>query len=52
MAYHALEVMESVLESAHSGAAVAISSTVERPAGVELTVLTGELDRLQTQEAV
>jgi predicted dehydrogenase len=51
MAYHALEVMESVLESAHSGSAVRISSTVERPAGVELTVLAGELDRLQTQEA-
>ena len=52
MAYHALEVMESVLESAHSGAAVAIRSTVERPAGVELTVLAEDLDRLQTQEAV
>jgi predicted dehydrogenase len=51
MAYHALEVMESVLESAHSGSAVRISSTVERPAGVELTVLAGELDRLQAQEA-
>jgi hypothetical protein len=41
--------MESVLESAHSGAAVAIRSTVERPAGVELTVLTD--DALQVQEA-
>jgi hypothetical protein len=51
MAYHALEMMESVLESAQSGAAVAITSTVERPASVELTVLAGELDRLQAQEA-
>ncbi len=52
MAFHALEVMESVLESARTGAAVTIRSTVERPAGVELTVLAEELDRLQTQEAV
>ncbi|WP_406634940.1 Gfo/Idh/MocA family protein [Pseudarthrobacter quantipunctorum] len=52
MAYHALEVMESVLESAGSGSAVRINSTVERPASVELTVLAGELDRLQAQEAV
>ena len=44
--------MESVLESARSGAAVRINSTVERPASVELTVLAGELDRLQAQEAV
>jgi predicted dehydrogenase len=51
MAYHALEVMESVLESARSGSAVSIGSTVERPESVELTVLAGELDGLQAQEA-
>lgn len=51
LAYHALEVMESVLESARSGGAIAIQSTVERPPGVELTVLTEELDALQAQEA-
>ncbi len=39
LAYHALEVMESVLESARSGAAVAIKSTAARPALVELTEL-------------
>jgi hypothetical protein len=43
--------MESVLESAHTGSAVRISSTVERPAGVELTVLTGDVHELQAQEA-
>lgn len=37
LAYHALEVMESVLESAKSGQAVAIKSTAKRPAMVELT---------------
>ncbi len=41
LAYHALEVMESVLESARSGAAVAIQSTAARPSLVELTVLAG-----------
>jgi predicted dehydrogenase len=51
MAFHALEVMESVLESAHSGSAVRINSTVERPASVELTVLTERVDALQVQEA-
>ncbi len=30
--FHALEVMESILESAHSGTAVDIASTAERPA--------------------
>nr|WP_306423010.1 Gfo/Idh/MocA family oxidoreductase [Paenarthrobacter aurescens] len=39
LAFHALEVMESVLESARSGQAVAIKSTAERPATVELTEL-------------
>lgn len=39
LAYHALEIMESVLESAHNGTAVTIQSTVERPPLVELTEL-------------
>ncbi len=51
LAYHALEVMESVLESARTGAAVAITSTAERPESVELTVLTDGADELQAQEA-
>jgi predicted dehydrogenase len=52
LAYHVLDVMESVLESAHSGAPVRITSTVERPETVELTVLTEDVDALQAQEAV
>ncbi|WP_461173247.1 Gfo/Idh/MocA family oxidoreductase [Arthrobacter sp. Z1-9] len=51
MAFHVLDVMESVLESAHSGTTVRINSTVERPASVELTVLTERVDALQAQEA-
>ena len=51
LAYHALEVMESVLASAHSGSSVQITSTVERPQGVELSVLTRDVDALQAQEA-
>lgn len=51
LAFHALEVMESVLASAHSGSAVRINSTVERPRSVELTVLTSDVDALQAQEA-
>jgi hypothetical protein len=51
LAFRVLEVMESVLESAHTGAAVRISSTAERPAGVGLTVLTGDVHELQAQEA-
>ncbi|WP_245953685.1 Gfo/Idh/MocA family protein [Arthrobacter silvisoli] len=43
LAYHALEVMESVLTSAHSGSAVAITSTVARPEPVELTALAAEV---------
>ncbi|MFJ4226757.1 Gfo/Idh/MocA family protein [Paenarthrobacter nicotinovorans] len=39
LAFHALEVMESVLASAKSGHAVAIKSTTSRPAAVELTEL-------------
>ncbi|AIX99646.1 oxidoreductase domain-containing protein [Arthrobacter sp. PAMC 25486] len=37
LAFHALEIMESVLQSAHTGQAVAITSTCERPAAVPLT---------------
>jgi hypothetical protein len=40
LAFHALDVMESVLESAQSGAPVRINSTVERPAPVQLTAIT------------
>lgn len=36
LAYHALEVMESVLKSAHTGQLVSIVSTCERPAAVPL----------------
>ncbi|MFJ4028064.1 Gfo/Idh/MocA family protein [Paenarthrobacter sp. NPDC089989] len=39
LAFHALEVMESVLESAKSGQAVSIGSTAHRPAVVPLTEL-------------
>ena len=39
LAFHALEVMESVLESAKTGQAVAIQSTVKRPDMVELAEL-------------
>lgn len=51
LAYHALDVMESVLESARNGMSVPIRSTVKRPESVELTVLTDEVSTLQTQEA-
>ena len=37
LAFHALEIMESVLASARSGQSVAIDSTCERPAAVPLT---------------
>ncbi|MCX2748340.1 Gfo/Idh/MocA family oxidoreductase [Arthrobacter sp. MI7-26] len=47
LAYHALEVMESVLASAHSGTAVTIKSTVERPDPVELTALAAPLAQVQ-----
>lgn len=43
--------MESVLASAHTGAAVRIHSTVEPPESVELTVLAGDVDVLRSQEA-
>ncbi|MBT8161850.1 MULTISPECIES: Gfo/Idh/MocA family protein [Arthrobacter] len=41
LAYHALEVMESVLASAHSGSTIAIASTVARPEPVPLVALAG-----------
>ena len=43
LAYHALEVMESVLASARSGSAVQIQSTAARPAAVELTTLAAQV---------
>ncbi len=43
LAYHVLEVMESVLASAHSGSAVPIKSTVARPEPVELAALANEV---------
>ncbi|MCX8454431.1 Gfo/Idh/MocA family protein [Paenarthrobacter ureafaciens] len=39
LAFHALEVMESVLESAKSGQSVSIKSTAQRPPAVPLTEL-------------
>ncbi|MET1053058.1 MAG: Gfo/Idh/MocA family oxidoreductase [Mycetocola sp.] len=39
LAFHALEVMESVLRSAHTGQSITITSTCERPAAVPLTEL-------------
>jgi predicted dehydrogenase len=51
LAYHALDVMESLLESARTGSAVSINSTVERPGAVELSALTDDVDVLQAQEA-
>lgn len=52
LAYHALEVMESVLESARTGTAIPIKSTAQRPESVELTVLADDVNALQAQEAV
>jgi predicted dehydrogenase len=39
LAFHVLDVMESLLASAHSGKAVAVPSSCERPAAVPLTSL-------------
>lgn len=39
LGFHALDVMESVLESARTGVPVLIGSTVERPAPVELATI-------------
>ncbi|ELT44770.1 Gfo/Idh/MocA family protein [Arthrobacter nitrophenolicus] len=49
LAYHVLEVMESVLESARTGSSVRIESTVERPEGVELAALAQQADALQAR---
>jgi hypothetical protein len=46
LAYHALEVMESVLESARSGSMVQIHSTASRP---ELVPLTASPDLARVQ---
>jgi predicted dehydrogenase len=43
LAYHALEVMESVLASAKSGSAVQIQSTAARPEAVELATLAAQV---------
>ncbi|HKS00804.1 MAG TPA: Gfo/Idh/MocA family oxidoreductase [Arthrobacter sp.] len=43
LAYHALEVMESVLASAKSGSSVQIQSTAARPEAVELTTLAAQV---------
>jgi predicted dehydrogenase len=37
LAYHVLDVMESLLDSAHTGKAVAVESRADRPAPVPLT---------------
>ncbi|KHL03559.1 Gfo/Idh/MocA family protein [Sinomonas humi] len=37
LAFHALDVMESLLDSAHSGKSVAVTSRAERPSAVPLT---------------
>ncbi|WP_018763376.1 Gfo/Idh/MocA family protein [Arthrobacter sp. 135MFCol5.1] len=47
LAYHVLEVMESILDSARKGTSVAIQSTVDRPEAVALTLLAGQADALQ-----
>ena len=47
LAFHALEIMESVLASAHSGSAVSIESTVARPDLVELTAVAAPLAEVQ-----
>lgn len=39
LGFHVLDVMESVMASAHSGAAVAITSSCERPSGVPLNAV-------------
>jgi predicted dehydrogenase len=42
LAFHVLDVMESVLESAALGQAVGVASSCERPPAVPLTVLSGD----------
>jgi predicted dehydrogenase len=43
LAYHVLEVMESMLASARTGSAVQINSTMDRPEPVELTTLAAQV---------
>jgi predicted dehydrogenase len=43
LAYHVLEVMESMLASARTGSAVQINSTTDRPEPVELTTLAAQV---------
>jgi len=43
LAYHVLEVMESMLASARTGSAVQINSTADRPEPVELTTLAAQV---------
>lgn len=50
LAYHVLEVMESLLQSARSGSAVPIHSTTSRPALVELTVVPDSTVDRQVQD--
>ncbi|TDE54698.1 Gfo/Idh/MocA family oxidoreductase [Nonomuraea mesophila] len=45
LAFHVLDVMESLLDAARSGTAVTLASTCERPLPVPLRPLAGELDR-------
>ncbi|MFF1251817.1 Gfo/Idh/MocA family protein [Pseudarthrobacter sp. NPDC058329] len=49
LAYHVLDVLESVLESARTGSAVRINSTAERPKAVDWTVLTDDVGALLAQ---
>ena len=41
LAYHVLDVMESLLDSAHTGKAVAVESRADRPAAVPLSCKEG-----------
>ncbi|MFJ5692739.1 Gfo/Idh/MocA family protein [Arthrobacter sp. NPDC093125] len=49
LAFHALEIMEGVLKSAQSGQAVAITSTADRPAAVELAAIAREVQTTSAQ---
>ncbi|WP_369046287.1 Gfo/Idh/MocA family protein [Sinomonas sp. P10A9] len=46
LAYHVLDVMESLLASAHTGASVAVTSRAERPRAVALEEVAAEPSRL------
>ncbi len=46
LAYHVLDVMCSIRESAASGNAIAVSSSCERPQGLPHGLVAGEVDRL------